>query len=768
MNNFKFSTILIRFTLIFYSPLLFFSNANAKNPINISNKNATLIEFNPFLAATSYSIVEKDNKKGLADDKGTLVIPAKYDDLGWSQGGVKVINNIIGYKENNSWGLINTKNKRITAPIYSKVIPFNDELIIAAKRSSRINQSSFGVVNIKGKGVIPFKYLSLQGNDETLIAGIDKEGVTRYGIIDLKNNMLVPFEYTTIHQVAKNRYVIKSIKEKVALIDAKGFRLIRFDLDSISNFSGNTATVFVNGKQGKIDKDGRFIMKPIYKNIVEENYGYRGLHYPEWKLVDGRNNLVNKFEYDEMIPAANNIFKVRLGSKMSIIDEKDNFLMPIVNGVGDFKDKIAVFNKQNKYGVINQQGKMIVLPEYDSVFITDAFILALKRIINDKWSVFNHEGDSLTERTYQEVKKNTPGFMGVKRNDSWGFIDESGKEIIPNQYDSVENFQGQVAKASFLGSEGIINSNGEWLANPWYEFVQPVSQNIFYYRSGGKSGLIGPGNKDIYTTENAFFPINSGFIEKNPENKLGLLNHKGKVILKTEYDEISHLQGDSIYIFKKDNKYGIVTKSGVIKVGLNSRFQELHPLKDNYLGVKINNKFGFVDINGNLRVSNQYDAIGHYQENLAPIKLRGNWGYIDKIERIVIQPAFDHAYSFSDGLAIVMKNNKCGLINKDGKIVLPLEYDRLEKTRGKRYLCYQGNKVGMTSEEGKLLIFPKFDAIEDLQNGFVIIKRQDKHGLLTTSGVDTIPMIYDTLTYDQYNDLYLCGSTEEWESVKNK
>jgi hypothetical protein len=297
-----------------------------------------------------------------------------------------------------------------------------------------------------------------------------------------------------------------------------------------------------------------------------------------------------------------------------------------------------------------------------------------------------------------------------------------------------------------------------------------VSESVFYFRSGKKSGLIGPGNKYIYTTENAFFPINSGFIEKNSDNKLGLLNSKGKIILKTEYDEISHLQGDSIYIFKKDNKWGIITKSGIVKVGLgaNNKFQELHSLKDNYLGVKINNKYGFVDINGNLRISNQYDAIGHYQENLAPIKLRGNWGYIDKIERIIIQPAFDHAYSFSDGLAIVMKNNKFGLVNKEGKIVLPIEYDRLEKTAGKRYLCYLGDKIGMTSEQGRLLIFPKFDGIEDLQNGYVIIKRQNKFGLLTTAGVDTIPMIYDTLTYDHYNDLYLCSNASELESVITK
>ncbi|MDQ3393275.1 MAG: WG repeat-containing protein [Bacteroidota bacterium] len=723
---------------------------------------------NTAISSTTYSIVEKDNKKGLADEKGTLVIPAKYDDLGWTKGTPLVIGNVIGYKENNSWGLINTKNQRVTAPLYSKIEPYNEDLLIAAKRISQINQSMFGVINTKGKAVVPFNYLFLAGNEGALIAGKDKSGITRYGLIDMKNNVLIPFDFISIKQVSKNRFSLKNGEEKVSMVDSKGFRLIGFELDSIGDFSGNIATVYLNGKKGKIDNEGKFVLKPIYKDIFEENFGYRALHYPSWKLLDAQNHLVNNFEYDEMFPADSNTYKIKLGEKMAIVDAKDNFLMPAVNLVGVFENKIAIFIKKNKYGVVDHRGKVIIKPEYDSVRITDTFILGMKRTIHEKWSVFNHQGDSLTERTYQEVKSEKPGLLGVKRNDSWGFINEKGKEIIPNQYDSVENFQGQVTKATFLGSEGVINNQGEWLANPWHEFVQPVSENIFYFRSGKKTGLLGPGNKQIYTTENAFFPINSGFIEKNAENKLGLVNKKGIVILKVEYDEISHLQGDSIYIFKKDGKFGIVTTEGKIKVGLNSRFQELHPLKDNYLGVKINHKYGFVDINGDLRISNQYDAIGYYQEGLAPIKLRGNWGYIDKIERIIIQPAFDHAYNFSDGLAIVMKNNKYGLVNKAGKIVLPLEYDRLEKTKGKNYLCFLNEKVGLTNEQGRLMVFPKFDAIEDLHNGYLIIKRQNKFGLLSNSGVDTIPMIYDTLIYDHYNDLYLCGTSTEMESLKNK
>ena len=42
------------------------------------------------------------------------------------------------------------------------------------------------------------------------------------------------------------------------------------------------------------------------------------------------------------------------------------------------------------------------------------------------------------------------------------------------------------------------------------------------------------------------------------------------------------------------------------------------------------NRWGFVDSKGRLRISNRYDGAGPFHEGLAPIMLRGKWGFIDK------------------------------------------------------------------------------------------------------------------------------------------
>ena len=153
-----------------------------------------------------------------------------------------------------------------------------------------------------------------------------------------------------------------------------------------------------------------------------------------------------------------------------------------------------------------------------------------------------------------------------------------------------------------------------------------LQDDIYAYKLGNESGLISISRGELFSTKNQFLSLNYGFIEQNQAGKKGLISPEGKRLLTTEYDEISELQNDTIFLFKKDQHWGIITKEGKIKLKLNNPIQEMYPMGDQFIGVKIDNKFGFVDINGDLRIANRYDDIGTFHENMAPVKLLGKWG----------------------------------------------------------------------------------------------------------------------------------------------
>jgi len=85
--------------------------------------------------------------------------------------------------------------------------------------------------------------------------------------------------------------------------------------------------------------------------------------------------------------------------------------------------------------------------------------------------------------------------------------------------------------------------------------------------------------------------------------------------------------------------------------------------------VSVDNKWGFVDKQGNVVVRPQFEDVGVFGEGLASVEIDGKWGYIDKQGTLVINPQFEQAHSFSNGLAEVKIEGKFALIDKRGKVV---------------------------------------------------------------------------------------------------
>ncbi|WP_244944961.1 WG repeat-containing protein [Nostoc sphaeroides] len=69
--------------------------------------------------------------------------------------------------------------------------------------------------------------------------------------------------------------------------------------------------------------------------------------------------------------------------------------------------------------------------------------------------------------------------------------------------------------------------------------------------------------------------------------------------------------------------------------------------------VKLANKFGYIDKEGNFIIEAQFDEADIFSERLAPVKKGGKWGYINQFGEFVIQPDLDFAKPFSEGVALV-------------------------------------------------------------------------------------------------------------------
>ena len=93
-----------------------------------------------------FELIRKGSLIGLKSSSGAIVIQPKYEALGWKDGTYFPIEEVIGYKLNGLWGLINLKEEKITEPRYSSIEPIGQERFICSSKGSFSNKQFFGVI----------------------------------------------------------------------------------------------------------------------------------------------------------------------------------------------------------------------------------------------------------------------------------------------------------------------------------------------------------------------------------------------------------------------------------------------------------------------------------------------------------------------------------------------------------------------------------------------------------------------------------------------
>ncbi|MGB3586993.1 MAG: WG repeat-containing protein, partial [Tunicatimonas sp.] len=215
-----------------------------------------------------FTIVEKNHKKGLFDENGKVIIPVAYEDLGWTEGIPQVFNKVIGYREAGLWGLINTKNKKLSEARYSVLVPYHDKLLIAAMAISQLKGNTrYGLIDTKGETELSFRYYSLDKHQNQLIASVLRNHKPYYGLLNADGDAIVGFEYQSIAARTTNRYEVIDFNNNAALFSEEGKALTAFSYDSISAFSHQLAIVYREGKQGVIRQDGTELIAPQYFRI---------------------------------------------------------------------------------------------------------------------------------------------------------------------------------------------------------------------------------------------------------------------------------------------------------------------------------------------------------------------------------------------------------------------------------------------------------------------------------------------------------------------
>ncbi|MBQ9683370.1 MAG: WG repeat-containing protein [Neisseriaceae bacterium] len=311
---------------------------------------------------------------------------------------------------------------------------------------------------------------------------------------------------------------------------------------------------------------------------------------------------------------------------------------------------------------------------------------------------------------YDELSSFQEGLCAICKNGLWGFIDNTGKEVIAKQYEWTGAFLDGLVKVVLNGETGHIDNTGKFYRLP------DKFKNVQFY-----NGL-------------SFVKIN------NNENGCGFIDKTGELIIPELYwghTDTTRFKGDYAVVYTKGMlgiKWKIIDKRGMTVfpksyksilyqnyspcifsnllileqsnkpetiINLNNNFTiDISKYKtgdilrfvkeDTYLPVYKHNQWGFIDMsNGKIIIPFEYDMCLPFRSGLAFVK-KGNWKcFIDKSGKIIIDNyqydvysrmltiygAFFHNGFLSTAIKINDEKLKFGLIDKTGREIIPPEYD---------------------------------------------------------------------------------------------
>src|SRR5690606_15168653 len=244
---------------------------------------------------------EENGKVGLKDEGGNVLIPARYDAIGWSDDSFSVLNAVTGYKESGLWGLISINNHHVTPAAFTTLIPTEGNLLIAFKKIASSNKLVAGCLNTSGKDIIPFQYDGLTINSLRAIVYNKSADKFMYGLVDLDNKPLIPITFQHIKPLGSLRYAVQNCQDKVALYSESGKALTPFSFDDITAFKKNYAVFKEGNRYGLLDREGLIKVQARYEEIMlSEDGSAEGRMASEWIVLDGQNTVLQSITVDSV------------------------------------------------------------------------------------------------------------------------------------------------------------------------------------------------------------------------------------------------------------------------------------------------------------------------------------------------------------------------------------------------------------------------------------------------------------------------------------
>lgn len=743
-----------------------------------------------------FAIAQKNDKLGFIDQQGKVIIPFKYTKINYLR------SNIFAVKAK-KWGLFHKTQGQILPTEYDTI-----QAIYLVSNHKIVHQvmlchknAKVGAVNIKGKVLVEPQYDSL-----------------------------------AFHS-AKKDFLLSFNNSKMGLIHLENGEFIPANFDKISFLPFDYVRVYQSEKAGLYNNLGEFVIpceyeglqfydQAIEKFILLNKKGYKGIyHIPKKRIVISCDREFNAIRDVESNDTSFKIFQVNSLKGMTAIDENGQQLLPLGNYDRLKYDKSGIlYLKQGEvWGIYFQKTKRLLKPQFQDIssFVADLALVAK----NNRWGIINIHGDILVQPLYKQNQfKITRNSIRIyTQNGVENLVLDENKKIIDrfrlkklrsikiNDMPAFDFNLNPVERQDVLQSLRDNNRNSDPRPNPRdstnvrnprpanTRITQiPMASRMWQYLELERGWKLYDSTAQDYITRayvnvevNNSLNITKAVIKRQGGNELGHLynnqnaniltdgRYKVDNILKDfEKGEIAQLEARQVWndslspFFEEKVYFEYLQKDGTrqksvtfLKNGRSEKSKEIAynlPFEDNLSKFAITAKW-----ETNIEVNENGIVLSEETE----LKKADNWGFINRQGKVIVEPKYRTLeYPNESGLIKLGKGKKLGIVDTLGKEILPEKYKNIDFVEEYELLVVKkGRKYGLNQYNGTLVLDTKYDFIDkEFSRDFAIIVEKDKYGLIDDKGKIVLQPQYDEILNFDSQGFARIRTDDKWGLLDDK
>jgi WG containing repeat len=709
-----------------------------------------------------------NNRFGLQDVSGKLVLPIEYD-------GIDTLP--FGFFKVNRLGLnafYSPKSKSITPIIFNQIIPMRDGTFwgnsFINSRYSRYNESGrfikeqeYDYVEMVGDGayfraiknekafVLNSKGVEIMKDIDFYFGGWGDDAGEYYlgfreaehmGCFSFKNHPSYGLiSYPSLRKLSSKFIPVGYEDRQIIAISEADIVIFNMDFSIKKKINGAHLEYYGNGlirkiiydyqnnkeKQEFLDLEGNEVPSPKNNRIEYPTQRFNVFRNPQSNL-SGVKNLAG----EEIIPAIYNYISTDLpyiylqkDGKNGVADTTGKIICPIIWERIYWKKELQVFELSNNshHRFMDINGKMTFPADNDDIgqFLYKNYYTFGK---NNLWGVASIEGEVVLPLIYKSVR-----YMGGK--------------IWANSKEAITVFDQNFKEIKTLPLGSLFHG-----------------KDTYFTTRNGKMGLVDYDEHIILPFDmDTIYPNYYGSLTVKRKGKIGFIRWDLSVIIPIEYESILLGKNNQWpYVLVQDGWY--ILPDGDLKPFLKFKADSAVFFEGNLCKIWLKGQSFLYDFVKKSKIPLNFEKVELSQSSnfLYIMKDQKVYLFNRKTERMLTQPIQSpyfgeegHRYygvQFYSNYLVVEANEKRGLISENGDIILPFEYDAIKVGDSAPFVLdlTKNEKHGLYNVESKLTLTPEFDGIsyQEVKDIYIVYKN-GLQGILDRNFKWILPVAYEQI-----------------------